>query len=322
MGRPAYRDVLGVVFLLVVAYSSSDKVVGGLLGVIGLGDSSITRVAVILTDIAILGVTAVLKRAIGRADGTPGRLWRWWSAAAVAVVVVDVVRAVVGADTSLALDLACSGTFLLAMALLLMTSLNAHPRILFSTAARATMPLDWQRVGATAPLIIGSVAAYFGATLWTDSLNPEAVRHLSAGLQEEIAQMSPVDQSTTLAQLCDDGVNPTYFQHIAEVIPVLLLALGVEFNYFRQAVRDPVQRAVMAVTVTVMCVALVLAVSTLPWDGAGCDDVLQPWHEYLAFTVSLQAIFMALTTVVWMLLATLSSDDELPRLDSNQEPSD
>lgn len=318
--RGINRELLGVMILLVVLYSTNDKIVFALLGAASLGDSAVTRVAVGLADVAILGLAAALKRAIGRSDGTPDRLWRWWCAAAAVVVAVDVVRAALGERTTPAVELACSACFLLAMAIVMMTTLNAHPMTWFSAQARATMPNDWQRAGATAPLIVGSIAAYVGAALWADYFNPLAVRSLDPALAAEVAQMAPVEQLITMEQLCDEGINPSYFQHIAEVIPVLLLALGLEFNYFRQAVREPVQRAVMVITVSVMCTALVLALSTLPWDGAGCSDVLQPWHEYLAFTVSLQAIFMALTTVLWMLLASLSSDDELPRLDSNQEP--
>ena len=92
---------------------------------------------------------------------------------------------------------------------------------------------------------------------------------------------------------------------------VLLLALGVEFNFFRRSWRDPVQRAAMIVTVTVMCAALVLALSTLPFDARECDDILAAWHEYAAFTVTLQAVFMALATVLWLMLMNLPSGESV-----------
>lgn len=301
------REVLGVVLLLIVVYSNTDAIIVGFFTALGRADSALLRVGVLVADIVVLAVAAWLKRAIGRADGTPGRLWRWWWGAAVAVCAFDIVHIAVSAG-SLGTDLLVSMAFVIAMAILMMSSLNADPRTLFSARIRRRMPTDWERVRATVPLIVGSVAAYGGAMLWADYFNPTAVREVPADLVPEIARMSLVDQQTTLAQLCDEGINPTYFQHIAEVIPVLLLALGLEFNYFRRSMNQPVQRAAQVVTVTLMCVALVLALSTLPWDGNGCDDVLEPWHEYLAFTISLQAVFMALATVVWMLVVNTSPE--------------
>lgn len=304
--RTIDREVLGVVLLLMLGYANSDKIVGGALTAIGKADSPIWGVSVLLVDIAILALVAKLKRAIAGADGTPGRLWGWWWAGFVAVCLFDILHLVVGDRAPLGVDLLTSVAFLIAMAILMLSSLNADPLTLFSGRRREALPGDWMRVSATAPLIVGSLAAFLGATLWTEFFNPTAVRTVDPEVAREIAQLSLVDQQTVLAQLCDEGINPDYFQHIAEVIPVLLLALGVEFNYFHKSLSGPVSRAAMVVTVTVMCTALVLALSTLPFDGNGCDDVLAAWHEYLAFTISLQAVFMALATVVWMLLVNMS----------------
>ena len=87
-----------------------------------------------------------------------------------------------------------------------------------------------------------------------------------------------------------------FFNQIVGVMPVLLLTLGVEFNYFRRTLTDAGQRAATAATVTVMAAGLVGALSTLPWDGQGCDDVLSSWHEYLAFLFAVQGIFTGLAT--------------------------
>lgn len=299
--------VLGVVLLLMLGYANSDKIVGGALATIGKGDSPVWRVGVLLTDIAILALVAKLKRNIACADGTPGRLWGWWWTAFIVACALDIGQVVIGDHAPLAVDLLSSLVFLIAMAVLMLSSLNADPSTLFSARSRQALPSDWVRVSATTPLIVGSLAAFLGATLWTEFFNPTAVRSLDPETAREIAQMSLVDQQVVLTEICDEGINPSYFQHIADVLPVLLLALGVEFNYFRRSVREPVQRVVVVITVAVMCTALVLALSTLPFDGYGCDDVLAAWHEYLAFTISLQAVFMALTTVVWMLLVSMSA---------------
>jgi hypothetical protein len=107
-----------------------------------------------------------------------------------------------------------------------------------------------------------------------------------------------VQQLAALNTLCESAVNPELYQHVVGVLPLLLLALGVEFNYFRQTLLDPVQRAVTVATVTVMCTALVLALSTLPFDGAGCGNVPSYWHEYLTFVVSVQGVTIGLATLI------------------------
>lgn len=109
---------------------------------------------------------------------------------------------------------------------------------------------------------------------------------------------------SVLSQLCTGAISPVFFQLVAEVIPVLLLALGVEFNYFRRTLTDAGQRAATAATVTVLAAALVATLSTLPWDGQGCGDVLSRWHEYIAFLLTVQAIFTGLATLVWLLVAS------------------
>ncbi len=83
-----------------------------------------------------------------------------------------------------------------------------------------------------------------------------------------------------------------------------MLTLGVEFNYFRRSFTDAGQRAATAATVTVLAVGLVGALSTLPWDGQGCGDVLSGWHEYFAFLFAVQAIFTGLVTLVWLLITS------------------
>jgi hypothetical protein len=88
------------------------------------------------------------------------------------------------------------------------------------------------------------------------------------------------------------------------VLPVLLLTLGIEFNYFRRTLTDAGQRAATAATVTVMAVGLVGALSALPWDGRGCDDVLSSWREYFVFLFAVQGIFTGLTTLVWLLVSS------------------
>ncbi|OKH76486.1 hypothetical protein EB72_00100 [Mycobacterium sp. SWH-M1] len=302
------REVVGVVILLAVVLASSDLIAGGVFDVVGRSASPLWRAGVLVADVVVLTGVASLKRQIGRIEGGPSRLWGWWWTGFAIACGVDGLYIVVG-DAAAAVDAVSAAALVAAVAVLMMSSVNADPRTLFSSRARAAMPTDWQRVSATVPLIVGSCAACLGAAVWTDYFEPNAVRVAAPEILREITQLPLYEQHTALAQLCSEGVNPAYFQHIAEALPVLLLTLGVEFNFFGTFLRDPVQRVSTLVTVSVMCLALVLALSTLPFDGSGCDDVLTGWHEYVAFTVTLQAVFMALTTMVWLMLAKMSSSE-------------
>jgi hypothetical protein len=85
---------------------------------------------------------------------------------------------------------------------------------------------------------------------------------------------------------------------VAQVIPLLLMTLGIEFGSFRRVLRGPAQRAATAATVTLMSIALVFALSTLPWSGDECGEILNAWHEYLTFVSTLQAVFTGLATLV------------------------
>jgi hypothetical protein len=55
----------------------------------------------------------------------------------------------------------------------------------------------------------------------------------------------------------------------------------------------------------------VFALSTLPWAGTRCGEVVAPWHEYLAFEVSLQAIITAPATRVWVLVVNTPDEEQV-----------
>jgi len=130
------------------------------------------------------------------------------------------------------------------------------------------------------------------------------MRALDPETAAEVAAMPVSEQIALLSQLCEGAISPTFFHQVVGVLPVLLLTLGIEFNYFRRTLTDAGQRAATAATVTVMAAGLVGALSTLPWDGQGCGDVLSSWHEYVAFLFAVQGIFTGLATLVWLLVSS------------------
>jgi hypothetical protein len=200
--------------------------------------------------------------------------------------------------------------FIVAMTMIMLSSLNADPLTLFSSAKRAAQPTDWLRARAVVPLIVGTYAEYIGVKVWTDYFNVDVIRTLDGALAAEVDQLPLFERETVLREICDPAVDPAYFQHIAEIIPLLLITLGIEFGFFRATLREPAQRAATAATVTLMSIGLVCALSTLPWGGDECGEILEAWHEYLTFVVSLQAIFAGLATLVWLLVVTVPDEED------------
>lgn len=195
-------------------------------------------------------------------------------------------------------------------------SLNASPQTLFNKERRAAAPADWARVRSVVPLVIGTFVLYLASTAFDDFFDLDTVRILDPEMAAEVAALPLEQQLGANATLCEGAVSPAFFQQVVKVIPLLLLTLGVEFNYFRRTLAEPVQRAAAAATVTVMSVGLALAVATLPWDGSGCGEVLGYWHEYLTFVIAVQGVATGLATLVWVLVVSDPDRRNIERAES------
>jgi hypothetical protein len=296
------RAVFGVVFLMLFAFSYSEQLVSGLFPVVGGGGQTAWRVAVVVVDAAVLGLVGLRKRIITQADGAAPRLWGWWWTGVVILLGVDVFR--LFPLQSIQVDVVTATVYAVAMGWTMAASLNADPLALFSTARRVALPTDWVRVRAVVPLVLGTWLCYLAASAFVDHFDVDTVRAIDPATAEEVADLPLPQQMAVLSQLCEGAISPVFFNQIVGVMPVLLLTLGIEFNYFRRTLTDAGQRAATAATVTVMAAGLVGALSTLPWDGQGCDDVLSSWHEYLAFLFAVQGVFTGLATLVWLLVAS------------------
>jgi hypothetical protein len=298
------RAVLTVVFLLLFVFSYSEDIVFAVLESTGGQHLAGWIIGLVGLDAAVLAVVGRLKRFIARADGEPPRLWRWWWSLFGTVVVLDVFLCLLPESHPLWIDFVSSVAFATVMGLLMAVSLNADPLTLVSSTRRSALPTDWARVRPIVPLMVGTFACFLAATAFDDYFDLDTVRTLGPELQAEVAAMPLRQRLGALDALCEGAVSPAFFQQVVTVIPLLLLTLGVEFNFFRRALVEPVQRAAAAATVTVMSIGLVLAVSTLPWKGSGCGKVLAYWHEYLTFVVSVQGVVTGLATLIWFLVAS------------------
>jgi hypothetical protein len=193
---------------------------------------------------------------------------RWWFiAGSASILALDSTRLFALPYLKLTVDLWLIMLYIPALAALLVFVLD-----LDLGRARATGPAHAQKVDdffAALPLLAGTAAAFIGQRLYGDQL-------------------------TT--------IDTNYFSQVTQVIPLLLVALGVERRWFepRGAVR-PIRWAVTVYTVGILAAGEALAISTLP-NNAKAEGKLTAWHEYIAFAITLYACFVALAAVVIALL--------------------
>lgn len=58
-----------------------------------------------------------------------------------------------------------------------------------------------------------------------------------------------------------------------------------------------------------MSIGLVFAISTLPLGSDEWGAIPNAWHQYVAFVVSLQAVFTRLASLVWLLAVNVPDEE-------------
>lgn len=303
------RAGIALAFALVVVFSYSEDLVAAATEITADGEAEGWRWFVLPIDVVILAATGLMKRRIAAGDSDGARLWKWWWSGVALALAVDLVLLVVEDYLRLGGDLVASTLFTAALAMVLISSLNGDPMTVFSAARRKAQPRDWLRAQSVVPLIIGTYASYLAATLWSDELDADVVRTLEPERASEIFALPWVEQLPILEQSCSGAINQEFFAQMCGVIPLLMVTLGIEFGYFRNAIREPAQRAATIMTVSLLSIGLGFALSALLKGGHGCGDVLSPWHEYLAFVVTVQASGVGLATLVWLLVVNSPSHE-------------
>ena len=224
--------------------------------------------------------------------------WRWAVAGAVFVLILDGVFAVPGGpfeDRPALGDVGVSLLDVLALAILVAATVGANPVRLVTRKGQASDPDGWARFRPAIPLLLGTLAAYVGSIVWARELDPEAVRTPAEATEDDG---------------CEGAIDREYFSQLTQVIPLLMVAVGLEARFFFQRLLgDPYMRAMTIVTLLVLVAGEALAISGLPESNSGCGDILLPWHEYAAFVVTLEACFVALALLV---LALIDRDPEEP----------
>ncbi|MEU8252394.1 hypothetical protein [Nonomuraea sp. NPDC048916] len=152
-----------------------------------------------------------------------------------------------------------------------------------SAEEAAKAKVTWRRFRVALPLLFGMFAAFFASTMWEHLIEPlNCVANCEA-------------QDPTKEIWGHVGVHQEYFAQASQIIPLLLIAVGVEARLFDQLRRGAIERTLILVTVLTLCVGEMLAISAIT------SETLNPWHEYTAFVVTAQACSIALIALLWAL---------------------
>ena len=104
---------------------------------------------------------------------------------------------------------------------------------------------------------------------------------------------------------CAGEVSATYFSDMANILAVMLLALGVELNFGRRtgSARDLGRRVAPVLTMALLCVGLALSFAMLIKADLGrLCGLGAVWHECISFVVTTQALAIGLSTLVWLMV--------------------
>ena len=263
-------------FALVIGFTYSDDVVEFVDDLTGGRFGGAGPWLVFALDCVLVAVTAALKWRMSD-DTDPGMflrrmvIGRWGLAAALVVathltfIATAAQRARLGTSASLGINLLGTLVFLTALTLLLVSALS-------DKADRGTS--SW-----VAPIVLGTVVAQLASALWYPVINREP------GCAGEVASW--------------------YFSDMAHITPVLLLTLGIELGYLRRnsATLDAGQRVAPLLTVIMLGISELLALSMMVKADRPKCGLAAVWHEYIAFVFTAQAMTIGLATVMWMLIS-------------------
>jgi hypothetical protein len=170
---------------------------------------------------------------------------------------------------------------------------------------RKKNPDAWGRFLPAIPLLLSAIVSHFGGFVWGE-LDAEAIRTEADAMVFAARERFTGDVDS----LCRGAIRPEYFSNVSQVIPLLLVALGIERRFFERFLREAVQRAITMFTVLVLCIGGLLALSVLPSPNQGCGRVLSAPHEFVAFTTTVFACSIGLMLLFWALIPVPSSANQ------------
>jgi hypothetical protein len=272
--RTDHRVPITSVFLLLVVLAFSDEFLSAVVDAIGVQQDVRWLVAPI--DFILLLTVLIQKRSFRRKVKGQRRIGvlLWWFFGAALTIGVDVVGVLVRAHP-IWFDLLSYLVYVFALALLLAATVDANPWMFVSAGRRSARPAEWIRVRGAVPLLVGTLGAYLATAWWEFWLSKQ-------------------------------GIEREFFAQMSQVIALLIVALGVEVQFFRSAATDPSQRAMAVLSLSILALGEVMSLSALTVKRSYL------WHDYLAFIITAEACLVALSTLIWVLIVRLESSSPAP----------
>lgn len=271
--HPADLPALATAVLLVVIFTFSDDIVEFFCDITGHAKYPGQPWLVFAVDCLLVLGTAVLKWWIAgrpRTDFLRRLFTGWWGVGAL-LVIGGHLTLLATADRRARLGDIGSVWLNLLFTLVFVAAMTT---LLFSALSEHTGSRGW-----LVPVVAGTFLAQIASALWYP------VIEVPDGCAGEIASV--------------------YFSNMGQIIPVILLALGVESAFVRRTsgFRDPGRRAAPVLTVVLLVVAELFTFTMLVKADKGQQcGVGAIWHEYIAFVVTVQALTIGLLTLLWLVL--------------------
>jgi hypothetical protein len=112
--------------------------------------------------------------------------------------------------------------------------------------------------------------------------------------------LQPYALISSEADECINAVSHDFFSQVSQIIPLLLVALGIEARIWHQQLKIPssMGRVTAIVAVIILCIAEIAALFAVSRPNIGC---YAPWQVF-TFGISIQAVFVGLVTLIWFLV--------------------
>lgn len=266
---------LATVLMLVIGFTYSDDIVEFADDLTGGRFKAAAGWIVFALDGLLVIATAALRWLLLRPADlkafAKGLLTGRWGGGAALVVLMHLVligtagwRANLGPGASLAVNLAASVVFVVAMTLLLLSALS-------DAEGRTTR-------GWVTPIVLGTLGAQLASALWYPAIERE--------------------------EDCAGEISAWYFSNMSYMFAFILLTLCVELNYLRRDPmdRDAGERVAPLFTVIMLALSLPLSFTVLVKADMPRCGMAAVWHEYLTFVFTAQTMIIGLATVVWLLI--------------------
>lgn len=191
----------------------------------------------------------------------------WWLLGATVILWLDTLEERESLRREVWFDLSSSALYVAALTVVFATTVGVDPLLYFRH--RRAEHEGWRLLRAVIPLMVGVLGAYLAGSWWALALGRSG------------------------------RVDSEFYAQMSQVLALLIVALGIEVRFFRAAVKDPAHRAVAIMSLSILCIGEVMALSALVRKNAA---EITAWHAYLAFILAVYACLVALATLIWVLV--------------------